>query len=340
MDRPRRGGIAVAGAVAFFLIVQFGALVLAGPFEAAGYRSVENPQNPANSAIYVGIVLVATAVMLLVMRLGRTLLLRAFLVLTSGLIAVYVFSVTLPPLVVGGVDVSPWIGGALLALALAVHPEWWVIDGAGLIMGMGAAALFGISFGILPAILLLLALAVYDAISVYGTEHMLTLASGVMELRVPVVIVLPTTAGYSFIEDAADMADSVGDGQSSRSAESSGTEGTAGEDESGGTDESASDASTRDAIFIGLGDAVMPSILVASASVFLETPTLFGVEVAPLGAIAGTTVGLLVLLWMVLKGRPHAGLPLLNGGSIAGYLLGALASGISLLGALDLEGLL
>ncbi len=45
-------------------------------------------------------------------------------------------------------------------------------------MGAGAAALFGISFGLLPAILLLSVLAVYDAISVYGTEHMLDLAEG------------------------------------------------------------------------------------------------------------------------------------------------------------------
>jgi presenilin-like A22 family membrane protease len=39
---------------------------------------------------------------------------------------------------------------------------------------------------------------------------------------------------------------------------------------------------------------------------------------------------------MVLKGRAHAGLPLLNGGTIAGYVVGALAAGISLVDALGL----
>jgi presenilin-like A22 family membrane protease len=39
---------------------------------------------------------------------------------------------------------------------------------------------------------------------------------------------------------------------------------------------------------------------------------------------------------MVMKGRPHAGLPLLNGGAIAGYLLGAIAAGIALLDAVGL----
>jgi presenilin-like A22 family membrane protease len=43
---------------------------------------------------------------------------------------------------------------------------------------------------------------------------------------------------------------------------------------------------------------------------------------------------------MVLKGRAHAGLPLLNGGSIAGYLVGALASGIPLVEALGLASFL
>jgi len=38
----------------------------------------------------------------------------------------------------------------------------------------------------------------------------------------------------------------------------------------------------------------------------------------------------------VLGGRAHAGLPLLNGGAIGGYLLGALASGIPIAVALGL----
>lgn len=328
MDQRSRVGMAVAGAVGFFLVVQFGALALAGPFETAGYQSVDDPQNPANSALYVGVILVATVVMLGLMRYGRTTGLRAVLVLTSGLIAGYVFSVALPPVTVGalgGFNISPWIGGAAIVAGLLYYPEWWVIDASGLLMGMGAAALFGISFGLLPALLLLGALAVYDAISVYGTEHMLTLASGVMELRVPVIIILPTTLSYSFIDDAESMADSVGNENE-------------GGDDAEAQEEGSEDGHDREAIFIGLGDAVIPSILVASASVFLETPSIMGIEMAPLGAIVGTLAGLFVLLWMVLKGRAHAGLPLLNGGAITGYLVAAIAAGVPLVTALGLEG--
>jgi presenilin-like A22 family membrane protease len=89
---------------------------------------------------------------------------------------------------------------------------------------------------------------------------------------------------------------------------------------------------------------VIPTVIVASAAFFLPaslTPSL-GVPGLPaltlpaLTAMIGTFAGLFTLLWMVLKGRPHAGLPLLNGGAIGGYLVGALASGVPLLTALGL----
>lgn len=351
MEQRARAAMAVLGAVGFFLIVQFGAMALAEPFRAAGYQSVEDPQNPVNSVLYLGVILVATVIMLGLMRYDQTTILRLFLVGTSGLIVGYVASVAVPAVTVGaggGLNISPWIVGGIVVLGLLVYPEWWVIDGAGLLMGIGAAALFGISFGILPAILLLSALAIYDAISVYGTEHMLTLASGVMDLRVPVLVIIPTTMSYSFIDDAPSVppdedADGAHDDDDPDEDDGTSNPSDTERDESGGTgvtDDTDATEFERDAIFIGLGDAVMPSILVASATVFLDTPRFLGVELAPLTTIVGTTVGLLVLLSMVMRGRAHAGLPLLNGGAILGYLLGALASGLSLSVALGIDAVL
>ncbi|AOW80264.1 hypothetical protein HTSR_1083 [Halodesulfurarchaeum formicicum] len=305
----------ILGAVGFFLAVQLGALFLQGPFAAAGFQAVEDPSDPANAAFYVGVLLVATVGMLALLKYDLTALLRAFVVLTSGLISAYVFSVVLPPIVdlPGLFHLGAIIGAAAIIIGLAVYPEWWVIDASGLVMGMGAAALFGISLDILPVLLLLTVLAIYDAISVYGTEHMLTLATGVMELRVPVLIVLPTTRTFSFREMVAEM-----------------------KAETDPETEESADPLERDAFFIGLGDVVIPTILVVSGTVFLETPLLFGLEVAALGAMTGTLLGLLGLLAMVVKGRPHAGLPLLNGGAIAGYLIGALAGGVPIVEALGL----
>jgi len=79
-------------------------------------------------------------------------------------------------------------------------------------------------------------------------------------------------------------------------------------------------------------------VLVASVAFFApaSVPVVGTVPVPALTAMVGTMAGLIVLLRMVLEGRPHAGLPLLNGGTIAGYLIGALVSGVGLVQALGL----
>jgi presenilin-like A22 family membrane protease len=325
------GGLA---AVVLFVLVQVGALALVQPFESAGYQQVQNPQNPSNSIFYVVLLLVATGLMLVALKYGGDRVLRGFIILTSALISWYVFSVLFAPVAAGGALAIAAAAG--VAVALYAHPEWYVVDAAGVVMGAGAAALFGISFGVLPAIILLVVLAVYDAISVYGTEHMLTLASGVMEMKVPVVLVIPLSLDYSFLgASPMDDRDAATDADASPTA-ADGDADIVEADASDGLDE---EPMARDAFFIGLGDAVMPTILVASAAFFVDAPDL-GLPVAAnlpaVTAMVGTLAGLVVLLWMVMKGRAHAGLPLLNGGAILGYLAGAVAVGIPVLDALGL----
>ncbi|GAA0251872.1 presenilin family intramembrane aspartyl protease PSH [Haladaptatus pallidirubidus] len=343
MNKRTRVLFASGLTVAIFLGVQLGALALVEPFESAGYQTVEDPSDPTNSLVYVGVILVFTAGMLAVMKLGVEWILRGVIILTSGMLSLYVFSVIVPAAVevtVGGapVNVIAWGAAALVVLALAVHPEWYVIDSAGVVMGAGAAGLFGISFGLLPAILLLAVLAIYDAISVYGTEHMLTLASGVMDLKIPVVLVIPMTLSYSFIEDTAQATSEGAVSPEDEPDEMSESDSTSEASEA----DSEPDSGDRDALFIGLGDAVIPTVLVASAAFFSPADALvsgFALNLPALTAMIGTMAGLITLLWLVLKGRAHAGLPLLNGGAIGGYLVGALASGISLSQALGLGSL-
>jgi hypothetical protein len=240
-------------------------------------------------------------------------------------------------------------------------------------------------------------LAVYDAISVYGTEHMLTLAEGVMDLNVPILLVVPTTLSFSMADlavaevgdpstrgagggptdaeavggpptDAEDVggrstdAEDVGgrptdpDGGDGADDPAGATEATGvdgPDDVAGATDGPGREAldapdgtieqgpRQRDALFLGLGDVVVPTVLVASAGFFLQqqAPPLvpgFALNLPALGGMIGTVAGLLGLLALVFRGRPHAGLPLLNGGTILGYLGGALAAGIPLPVALGL----
>jgi presenilin-like A22 family membrane protease len=131
---------------------------------------------------------------------------------------------------------------------------------------------------------------VYDAIAVYRTKHMLSLADTVIELRLPVLLVIPKVAHYRFRQEQAKVKEA-------------------------GPETKAE----REAMFMGLGDLVMPTILVVSA---LQFPQAGWGALPALGAAVGTLVGYAVLMGYVLKGRPQAGLPLLNGGAIVGFVLG------------------
>jgi presenilin-like A22 family membrane protease len=85
--------------------------------------------------------------------------------------------------------------------------------------------------------------------------------------------------------------------------------------------------SSGEAMFMGLGDIIFPGMLSISAMTFL--PEIAG----PMGYAASTWVaigtmigglfGYLFLMTYVARGRPQAGLPLLNGGAILGYFVSA-----------------
>jgi presenilin-like A22 family membrane protease len=376
MNHRQRQILANGAILGIFLLVQLGALALVEPFLEGGLQGGQDTTNPGISIAYVVGILLATVVMLGVIKYGGQNILRLVIIFSGVYISFFVFGALIPAFgTVSGVaigDAVALLGAVGLGTALYLYPEWYVIDGAGIVMGIGAAGLFGINFGILPALVLLTVLAVYDAISVYGTEHMLTLASGMMEMRVPVVFVVPLSRSYSFLDDS--MPDTVeGDSEELESNDDSlpsdpdeidpATLNDLGPDRASDIDDDlladadidadeldeevreALSGGDRDALYIGLGDAVIPSVLVASAAFFIET----GPSVSLLGitatlpavtAMVGTIVGLTALLWLVHQGRAHAGLPLLNGGTIAGYLIGAVLSGLTLVEALGLDGFL
>ena len=92
----------------------------------------------------------------------------------------------------------------------------------------------------------------------------------------------------------------------------------------------------RDALFMGLGDVIFPGMLVISTITFLPetgavvgslplTPFFGWIHLDPLavglGTLLGGLIGYLGLMTQVAKGKPQAGLPLLNGGAILGYFI-------------------
>jgi presenilin-like A22 family membrane protease len=259
------------------------------------YQAVPNANDPTNPIIYVVILLAMTGLMLVLIKFGLGKIIKAIFVFAVGTTT---FVVMLPILyqIVPNLDFAIYgsiaIGLVLIALLL-FKPEWYVINTIGFIIGIGAAILLGLSLSILPVLILLIILAIYDAISVYKTKHMIALAEGVVPLKLPVVFVIPKKRDFSMseLEDKQIMSEP---------------------------------AEEREAMFMGVGDAVIPSILAVSAAVFLPSAaaSVQGANIlVAIGTVAGSTVGFLALMTYVLKGNPQAGLPLLNGGAIIGYLL-------------------
>ncbi len=291
----------------FLLLVQLISIMLAQPMIDEGMQFTEDPDSIWNSLYYIGLILGFTLVILYAFKKNIKWLIHGFILFSIGATLYYVF---LAIFAIFMNESASIILSLVLSVALTVllyrFPEWYVINIIGILIGAGVAAIIGISFGVMPTLILLVLLAVYDAISVYQTKHMLALAEGVMDMKVPILFVIPNHLNFSFREYKYDK-----------------------------------DAK-REAFFMGLGDAVMPTILVVSANVFItqadylnmlifELPGIGIINSPALGAAVGTIVGFAALMVVVAKGKPQAGLPFLNTGAILGYVLGCLWSDVPIL---------
>jgi presenilin-like A22 family membrane protease len=275
-----------------FVIIQGLALLLVKPFFNEGMQAFPDVNDPLNLAYIFVIILTVTVVILLIAKYWKK---KAIQIILLGAIGYTVFFAFFLPLFdIFLPDISLWfslmlgaLSTAILLVALIKYPEWYVIDICGIMVGASAIAIFGISLGIFLVIILLAGLAIYDAISVYKTKHMIDLADTVMDLKLPVLLVVPKIRHYSLIKETKSLKEKLKDGEE------------------------------RDAFFMGLGDVVMPGILVAAVYHFIEKD---GLLVA-LSVMIGTLVGFVILMSFVIKGKPQAGLPCLGGGAILGYIL-------------------
>ncbi|KAA0002683.1 MAG: hypothetical protein FE048_03300 [Thermoplasmata archaeon] len=259
-----------------FLTSQFLALAATKPFHKIGMKAFENPDDPMNIVQVILIIIIFTFIILLIAKYRknfiRILIFFVFFISTFYIFQA-IFLLFLPQL---ALPVS-FLFAVGVILLLIKYPEWYIVDSFGILMTAGIIAIFGISLSIPLILALLFILAIYDAISVYKTKHMITLADTVVGESIPLLMVAPKKKNYSFLKEK-------------------------------GLEEE------RDALFMGLGDVVIPGIL-ASASYFA------GSFVVSFFTILGSFIGFIILMTLVSKGKPQAGLPLLNGGAILGYVI-------------------
>ena len=298
-DSPRIQSLSMLFLV---MAVQILALAVTPAMSASQERVFEDPTSAANPIYYMLLILAFTALLLLAIKKNLSWLVSGFIQIAIASSIYYLAVAFLPPIYA----LLAAAGGLLL---VRYYPEWYVIDGLGIAVSAGISSLFGLSMTVIPALILLVILAAYDAISVYKTRHMVSLAEGVLKMKAPLLFVVPKSRGYSFRRDQSILS---GQNQTSPVEEQPGSRANSGK---------------RGAYFLGLGDAIIPTILVISANTTLP-PGSLGVNIPALGAMMGTYLGFLLLM-STSRGRPQAGLPFLNSGVILGFLAGCALAGVS-----------
>lgn len=271
-----------------FVVIHLLSMLITQPFEDTGLDVFDNPNDPTNLLVFFAIMLVVTATILLIAKFWKKQFIQVIILGSIAYTSFFVFypllSFVVPYALSSFLSI---VAAAILIVALIKHPEWYIINLCGIIVGVGAIGIFGISLSIFLVIVLLIGLSIYDAISVYKTKHMIDLADAVMDLKLPVMLVVPKTRKYSLLK------------------------------ETKGLKEKLEEKEEREAFFMGLGDIVMPGILVVSS--FYNIPD-NGFLIA-LSVMLGTLVGFAVLMSVVIKGKPQAGLPYLCSGAILGYVI-------------------
>ena len=203
----------------------------------------------------------------------------------------------------------PFLVGVIIALLLMVllyfHSEWYVVNTVGILVGAGVIVMLGVAF--VPGLIMIFMIlaAVYDAWAVYRSKHMLELADTMIGLQLPILLVAPQDKGYSFKDEKTKMV-GKSDIQPVPQAHKAMIP---------------TNKKSKEALFMGLGDIIFPGMLVLSAVQWLETDNSFAIAMFTL---AGSLLGYLALMSYVARGKAQAGLPLLNGGAILGYLIGGM----------------
>jgi len=212
---------------------------------------------------------------------------------------------------VGGLvieDIPTIIGilfSVLLMILLYVHSEWYVVNTVGILVGSGVIVMLGVSFVPTLIMVFMIAAAIYDAWAVYKSKHMLDLADTMMNLNLPILLVAPQDSDYTMrtermtVHDAKDADDNLVPQVAQERVV----------------------AKSNDAMLMGLGDVIFPGMLVLSTIQYVGGDN--GLLMA-MTTLVGSLIGYSILMYYVGKGQAQAGLPLLNGGAILGYVVGGL----------------
>ena len=214
-----------------FLIANVIALLLFPVYGVYQGGLGEEGSNPWIAVYYLLYVVAITLLIIFIAKKGRKNLLRGifyFAIAWAMWYALfplfYYFAIPYSDLISLGLSI-------IITLILLKHSEWYMVNLVGILTTVGIALIFGLSLTLLPIIILLSLFAIYDAIAVYMSKHMVYLADSAIEHKLPAMFVVPSKKGYSFKKAS---------GKSVKGGE-------------------------REAYYMGYGDVLIPGILVVAA---------------------------------------------------------------------------
>jgi presenilin-like A22 family membrane protease len=179
--------------VAMFLIAQLLGLYIGTQYLGLiKYGEVppvfENPESLGNPLILFVYMMISTAVILLLVKFWKPSIrgLEAFVVFFSSWLT-FDFLV---PVAIGYLSLGFFLA-IILTLWKFFRPTILSQNVAAVISGAGVGAVLGASFGIVPSLLFLVMLCVYDFVSVFITKHMVTLAKALTKTPTAFTIASP-----------------------------------------------------------------------------------------------------------------------------------------------------
>jgi presenilin-like A22 family membrane protease len=287
-----RSLVSYSGMILLMFATEILSLHLIYPITHAELSVFEDPGSIANPFVFVLAMLAFTALLLLLIKWNAQTVISAIIGTCLALVIYYVVS----SLIFSYAPMFPasFIGivaAVIVILVLWYWQEWYVINVSGILISAGCATIFGTSLSIIPVMILLILLIVYDAVSVHRTKHMLILADGVLRQKMPIMFIVPKTRNYSYLKSGLSLQDN---------------------------------GKKRDAYMIGMADVIMPAIFVVSTQMYADNENILsmaGVAFPAFGVMIGGIIGLCSLMIPLDSGKPQPGLPYINAGSIIGFLI-------------------
>jgi presenilin-like A22 family membrane protease len=174
-----------------FLIIEGTGIIVAInliPQNVAQPLFSENINDPINAIGLFVMILVMTGLILLILKFRKE---NQFLIIIETL-AIFSASIIVTAALIPNEIIAIILSLALIVFRNLYRENIFIRNFASAIAIAGAGALLGISLGLLPIILFIIILAIYDIIAVFGTKHMVALGQAVTKKNYAFTIAIPT----------------------------------------------------------------------------------------------------------------------------------------------------